>query len=173
MDRDNIQIDLDENIEIFMNKQINGESINIQDKVKDIVYFALNEQKINIDKVFVTISSVSKEEIKQINKKYRNVDKVTDVLSFPIFEKQELEEISKQMNKSKQIKEIELGDVFLCIDVIQQQSKEYETGILREMLYMITHGICHLIGYDHIEEEEKIVMRKLEEKILNEIGVCK
>ncbi|MEG0873204.1 MAG: rRNA maturation RNase YbeY [Clostridia bacterium] len=173
MDRDNIQIDLDENIELFMNKQINSESINIQDKVKDIVYFALNEQKINIDKVFVTISSVSKEEIKQINKKYRNVDKVTDVLSFPIFEKQELEEISKQMNKSKQIKEIELGDVFLCIDVIQQQSKEYETGILREMLYMITHGICHLIGYDHIEEEEKIVMRKLEEKILNEIGVCK
>ena len=53
------------------------------------------------------------------------------------------------------------------------QEKEYGTGILREVLYMITHGVCHLVGYDHMVEDEKKEMRKLEEKILNKVGVGK
>ena len=71
------------------------------------------------------------------------------------------------------LKELELGDIILCLDVVEKQSIEYETGILRETLYMITHGVCHLVGYDHIEDDEKIEMRAMEEKILGAIGVEK
>ena len=75
------------------------------------------------------------------------------------------------LEESKKVKELELGDIIICIDVLQEHAIEYQTGILREMLYMITHGVCHLIGYDHEIEEEKKEMRTLEEKILNKIGV--
>ena len=66
--------------------------------------------------------------------------------------------------------EISIGDIVICLDVIEKQAVEYGTGFNREMLYMITHGICHLLGYDHIEENDKVVMRKMEEKILSRIG---
>ena len=77
------------------------------------------------------------------------------------------------MNKEvdKKIKHIELGDIILCLDVVEEQSIEYGTGFLREILYMITHGMCHLVGYDHIEPEDKKEMRTKEEKILKRIGV--
>ena len=77
------------------------------------------------------------------------------------------------LNHTKKIKEIELGDIVLCLDVIKQQSIEYETGMLREVLYMITHGICHLVGYDHIEESDKVKMRDLEGRALNSVNITK
>ena len=78
---------------------------------------------------------------------------------------------TSKSNKEKMLKEIELGDIILCLDVVKEQSIEYNTGILRETLYMITHGVCHLMGYDHMVEDEKKEMRALEEKILSKIGV--
>ena len=75
------------------------------------------------------------------------------------------------LDDNKKVKELELGDIIICIDVLQEHAEEYGTGILREMLYMITHGVCHLLGYDHMIEDEKKEMRALEEKILEKIGV--
>ena len=132
------------------------------DKIQKIVNYAIKEEQLDNKNIYVSIEAVSKEEIKNINKKYRNIDKETDVLSFPIFEKIELDEIKKS-----NISEVELGDIFLCIDVIKKQAVEYETGFKRELLYMITHGMFHLLGYDHIDELDKKIMRIKEEKILN------
>lgn len=170
MKKENIDIDLDDNL-VEKIYELCGE--NITEKVYDIVYLALKNEKINIDNVSVTITLASSEEIQNINKEYRGIDKETDVLSFPIFDMNELESIRNEHDKNKVIKELELGDIFICLKVVEEHSIEYETGILRETLYMITHGICHLLGYDHIEENDKIKMRELEEKILNEIGVSK
>ena len=116
----------------------------------------------NLPNVYVGVGVVTEGEIQKINSEFRNVDRPTDVLSFPIFSREELEKIKKE----KTDEEMSLGDIVLCMDVIEAHSVEYGTGFNREMLYMIVHGICHLLGYDHEIEEEKKQMRALEEKIL-------
>ncbi len=158
-----IIIDLDENIIKMIN------DVDLKEKIEKIVFFALEEEKINVENVSICITAVSSEEIRKINKEYRNIDKSTDVLSFPIFTKEELNEISSS-DKEKKIVQLELGDVILCIDVIKEHAIEYETGIYRETLYMITHSVFHLLGYDHENENEKVIMRQKEEKILEKLG---
>ena len=171
MSKDNITVQLDDEIIDRVQEITNDKNIDIKDKINNILYYALEEENIKAEKISVSISCASKEEIKDINKQYRGIDKATDVLSFPIFEREELRNIANQSDESKKLKELELGDIILCLDVVYEQSIEYGTGMLRETLYMITHGICHLLGFDHIEE--KIVMRELEEKILSKVGVTK
>lgn len=161
-----INIDLDQRIIDFIKEKTN-EEVKLNDIIYEIVENVLNEQNISIDIVDVSIQSMSSEEIREINNKYRNIDRATDVLSFPIFTMDEL----KSLDKS--IKEIELGDIILCLEIIEKQSIEYGTGIVREILYMITHGMCHLTGHDHEIEEEKVIMRALEEKVLSKVGVGK
>ncbi|MDD2376900.1 MAG: rRNA maturation RNase YbeY [Clostridia bacterium] len=136
-----------------------------KDAINKIIEIALEQDNITNKNIYVSIECISKNEIRQLNKEYRNVDKETDVLSFPIFTKEELKDIK--------FDQIELGDIVICIDVVKEQSIEYDTGMKRELLYMITHGICHLLGYDHEIVEDKIIMRAKEEKILNMIGASK
>jgi len=165
----NINIDLDDEVVNYCSNKIESD-IKIKEYIYSIVEAVANEENLDFEEISVSISSASKEDIRKINKEYRDIDKVTDVLSFPIFTKEELKDI---MNKEvdKKIKHIELGDIILCLDVVEEQSIEYGTGFLREILYMITHGMCHLVGYDHIEPEDKKEMRTKEEKILKRIGV--
>ena len=164
----NIHIDLDEKIVNFVYEKTNK---NIKEQIEKIVCFALEEQNILVNDVYICIDSVSKEEIRKINKQYRNIDSVTDVLSFPIFDANEINDIIAQDNENKKLKEIELGDIIICLPIVEEHSIEYGTGILREMLYMITHGVAHLLGFDHIQTEDKKNMRTFEEKILSKIGV--
>lgn len=166
-----ININLDDRITCFLSKEIAIDEEKIQKNIYDIVYTALKEEKLLVDSIFISIQSASEDEIKSINKEYRNIDKVTDVLSFPIFSRDEIIDIINEHDELKKVKAIELGDIIICINRVKEQSIEYKTGILREMLYMITHGVCHLLGYDHEKEEEKIEMRRLEETILEQIGV--
>lgn len=165
-------IDLDENFVKFI-KQEYSKDININEYVEKIVYELLKEENINVENVFVSIQSASKDEIKELNCQYRNVDNATDVLSFPIFSFEELKEIINEKDNSKKIKEINLGDIIICLDVVKVQALNYNTGNFRELLYMITHGMCHLLGYDHIDPEDKKIMREKEEKILSKLGVGK
>jgi len=135
-------------------------------KIEKIINEALEINQISASNIYLGIGVVTKLTIHNINKEYRNVDKETDVLSFPMFEKSEL----NRLKEISQDEEISIGDIVLCMDVIEKQAVEYGTGFNREMLYMITHGICHLLGYDHIEEYDRICMREMEEKILLKIG---
>ena len=137
----------------------------VEDYIEDIVTAALKEEKLNKVNSHVTVSSVTRAQIRKFNKEYRDIDRETDVLSFPIFTHEEL--------KNNSLSNIELGDILICIDVVKEQAIAYETGMKREMLYMITHGNCHLLGYDHIEAEDKVKMREKEERILSMVGVGK
>ena len=110
------------------------------------------------------------EEIRKINKKYRKIDRATDVLSFPMFEKAELDE--KIKNKDFLYEDV-LGDVIISIDKVKEQAEEYGHSFERELSYMLVHGFYHLMGYDHIEEEDKKIMRPKEEKILNELKITR
>ena len=133
-----------------------------KDTIDKLVARAFKLEGFRIPNVYIGIGVVTEEEIKQINSEYRKVDAPTDVLSFPIFSREEL----AKMKADEHDTETSIGDIVLCMDVIERHAKEYGTGFNREMLYMIVHGICHLLGYDHEIEEEKKEMRALEEKIL-------
>ena len=130
--------------------------------IDKLVARAFKLEGFNLPKVYIGIGVVTESEIQEINKEYRKVDAPTDVLSFPIFSRAEL----AKMKEDKYDAEISIGDIVLCMDVIERHAQEFGTGFNREMLYMIVHGICHLLGYDHEIEQEKKEMRALEEKVL-------
>lgn len=166
-----VNISIDEEIIEFVEERIEENNINLKEKINEIVNFLLKDQNINVENISVCISKETEDGIRVLNKEYRNIDKTTDVLSFPIFEKEELENISMEKDLDKVIRELELGDIILCMEVVEKQSIQYGTGLIRETLYMITHGMCHLLGYDHIIESDKVVMRALEKKVLTAVGV--
>lgn len=167
----NIQVDLNDEIIDFVNSEKLDLKIDLKEAINNIVKFVLEEENLNFENVFISIDCTDADNIRKINKEYRGIDKKTDVLSFPIFEKEELRNLSDAQDEDKKIKEVELGDIILCLDVVKEHSIEYQTGLLREVLYMITHGVCHLVGHDHIIESDKVKMRAVEEKVLSKIGV--
>ena len=136
--------------------------------IKKVIEKCFKEEKIENSKLYVSITLTNPENIHKINKEYRDVDRETDVLSFPMFEKSELDEkIKKQEFEHEDI----LGDIVISIDRVKEQAEEYGHSFEREFAYMLVHGFYHLMGYDHIKEEDKIIMRPKEEKVLNELDI--
>ena len=119
----------------------------------------------------ISITLTTPENIRKLNKQYRNMDKETDVLSFPMFEKYEIDEIVQ--NKEKQPVKETIGDIVISIQKVEEQAKEYGHSFERELSYMLVHGFYHLMGYDHIEEEDKKKMRPKEEKILDKLKIIR
>ncbi len=136
--------------------------------VKKVLEQCFKEEDMLDSKLYITITFTTPQNIKEINKKYRNIDKATDVLSFPMFEKDELE--TKIKNKDYVCEDV-LGDIIISIEKVQEQAEEYGHSFERELSYMIVHGFYHLMGYDHIKEEDKKVMRPKEEKVLNDLKI--
>ena len=138
--------------------------------VKKVLDKCFEEEGLLDSKLIMTITFTTPEEIRKINKKYRKIDKATDVLSFPMFEKDELDEKIKRGDFPY---EDVLGDVIISIEKVREQAEEYGHSFERELSYMSVHGFYHLMGYDHIEEEDKKIMRPKEEKILNELKITR
>lgn len=136
-------------MKIYSNKQINEKVF------KELASICVREEGLNPENVSISLSFVSKDKIKKLNKEFRNVDKVTDVLSFPMYE-----------GKIPNLPEIELGDVVICMDKIKAQAKEFGHSEERETYYLFVHSMLHLLGYDHMNEKEKKKMRAMEEKVL-------
>lgn len=119
-------------------------------------------------KLYVSITLTTPSNIRKLNKEYRNLDKETDVLSFPMFEKNELD----KKIKNKEFNNIDiLGDMVISIPRVEEQAKEYGHSFERELSYMVVHSFYHLMGYDHIKEEDKLIMRPKEENILNRLNI--
>ena len=116
------------------------------------------------ENVEVSLSIVDEDEIHKLNKEYRNVDRKTDVLSFPMDEKAYDDEGNPI---------ILLGDIVICLDVAKDQALDFGHSFEREIMYLICHSTLHLLGYDHIEEDDKKVMRAKEKEIMKNLGVFK
>lgn len=137
---------------------------------KRVIEKCFEIENLNNTQLIVTITLTTPENIRKINKEYRNIDKETDVLSFPMFEKYELEnKIKKHLFTHEDV----LGDIIISIDQVKRQAIEYEHSFERELSYMIVHGFYHLMGYDHITEEEKKQMRKKEDKVLEILNITR
>lgn len=120
-------------------------------------------------KLYVSITLTVPEEIHILNKNFRNIDKPTDVLSFPMFQPDEIEKMIKENYQEEDI----LGDMVISIPQVEIQAKEYGHSFERELSYMLVHGFYHLMGYDHIEEKDKAIMRPKEEKILQDLKITR
>lgn len=112
---------------------------------------ALGQEGIE-DVVDISLSLVSPEEIQELNRTYRQVDAVTDVLSFPINESFD--------------SHLELGDVVINLDRIASQAQEYGHSFKHELQYLTVHSVLHCLGYDHIDPEDKKIMRAREKEIM-------
>jgi len=127
-------------------------------------------------KIQVEISFVDKAQIRQLNKEYRNIDKETDVLSFPTLNLHPMQKINIKDYKDDfdpETKLLMLGDIIICEDVARQHAEEYGHSYEREVCYLIVHGFLHLLGYDHIKEEDKKIMRALEESVLKKYNITR
>ena len=119
----------------------------------------------------VSLSVVSADQIRELNANFRQIDRITDVLSFPMYEREELDEIEEK--KEYEDYEVNIGDIVLCYDRAVEQAKEYGHSLKREICYLVTHSIFHLLGYDHMEEEEKQMMRTREEQVLSHFHILR
>lgn len=138
--------------------------------IKKVVSQCFKEENLENSKLNISITLTTPENIKKINKEYRNVNNETDVLSFPIFEKDEIDD--KILKNNFEYEDI-LGDIVISIKRVEEQAEEYGHSFERELSYMIVHGFYHLMGYDHIKDEDKLVMRAKEEKVLTNLGITR
>lgn len=138
--------------------------------IKKVVEQCFKEEKMIDSKLYISVTLTNPEQIHEINRQYRDVDRATDVLSFPMFEKEEIDNKIKENNFEH---EDILGDIIISIKQVEQQAKEYGHSFEREFAYMIVHGFYHLMGYDHIKEEDKVIMRSKEENVLNKLGITR
>lgn len=118
------------------------------------------------DATEVDITIVDDEEIHALNRDYRNVDRPTDVLSFALDE--EAEDEPELLDGPE---EHLLGDIIISAETAQRQAEEFGHGLEREIVYLAVHGLLHLLGYDHMNDEDKAVMRAKEEEALREISL--
>ncbi|MDO4870105.1 MAG: rRNA maturation RNase YbeY [Bacillota bacterium] len=117
------------------------------------------------DVVEISLSFVSMDEIHELNRDYRGVDRPTDVLSFPMIDDfAALQEMYEDMEQTPE--ELLLGDVVICLEKALQQAEEYGHSPEREVVYLFTHSVLHLLGYDHMTDEDKKIMRAREKQIM-------
>ena len=157
---------------------------NIINKVIDKCFENEHLDRLNL---YISINLTVPDVIHVINKKYRDVDRATDVLSFPMFEKNEIDAMVKDALENKEGNNTELeseskldfddcevlGDLIISIPKVYEQAEEYGHSFERELAYMCVHGFYHLMGYDHMVESDKVVMRAKEDEVLNALGITR
>lgn len=154
-------------MKLIINNETN-EDINIKNDLEKVIKEVLDVEKIDQEKCEVSLSFVDEEKIRQLNRDFRSIDRVTDVLSFPIedFFNEDRENILKKPY-------LMLGDVVICLDVARKQAEDLGHSFEREIMYLTCHSIFHLLGYDHIEDDDKKIMRKREKEVMKNLGVFK
>ena len=150
----------------FLDIEENIKYLELVEKVIKQAFYTEGVDKINL---YINVILTNPENIRKANKEYRNIDKETDVLSFPMFEKTEIEYMLKNGNEREDV----LGDIIISIQRVEEQAKEYGHSFEREFAYMLIHGFYHLMGYDHIEENDKKQMREKEEEVLEKLQITR
>ena len=146
-------------IEIFV--QV-GEEIKELDTVEKVLYSAMDKEKLK-DTSFNLIV-VDNKYIHELNKTYRNIDRETDVITFALED-----EDSIVVGSDERI----LGDIYISLDKAKSQAEEYGHSLLRELSFLAVHGFYHLLGYDHMTEEDEKVMFGKQREVLEEYGITR
>ena len=115
--------------------------------------------------VDLSVVVTDNENIREINNEQRNIDRATDVLSFPGYEKDEWNELKKNEEL------VYIGDIVISKEKVEEQAKEYGHSFEREFCYLVAHGMLHLMGYDHMVDSDKVIMRGKEEEIMKKLNL--
>lgn len=154
-----------------MNLIINNttkKDLNLEKDLEKVIREVLKLENVDEEKCEISLSFVDEEKIRQLNRDFRSIDRVTDVLSFPI------EDFFNEDRKILLEKPyLMLGDVVIYLDVARRQAKELGHSFEREIMYLTCHSILHLLGYDHIEDNDKKIMRAKEKEVMRNLGVFK
>ena len=132
-----------------------------EEKIKEFVSYILKDEykeEFNKNEYYLSLLITDNAQIQEINREYRQKNTPTDVISFAYNETENFGAINM------------LGDIVISIERVKEQSSEYEHSDEREFYYVLCHGMLHLLGYDHIEEEDRAIMRKREEEILSKFN---
>lgn len=158
------------------------EKVEITDELtkglENTIAFVLKEEEVKVP-CEISLVFVDNEEIREINYETRRIDRATDVLSFPMLD-YDKDKVYKEIYLDYKFdetfldgEELVLGDIVLSLEKALEQSKEYNHSFHREASYLVVHSVLHLLGYDHMEDDEKIRMRKREEEILNKLDITR
>ena len=126
----------------------------------------------------ISVTLVTKEEINELNRTHRNVNRPTDVLSFPMMEYDAPadfsgEKFSETLTISPESEEMMLGDIVLCSEVVCEQAEEYGHSLLREFSFLVVHSLLHLFGYDHMKEDERAEMEGKQREIMEQLQILR
>ena len=145
--------------------------------IKRLLQGALKRLGQPANAIEMSLSIVSPQEIKELNNQFRGIDSVTDVLSFPTFDNPD--RIVLDVNSFPQdavnpkTGKLNIGDVIICLDRAKEQAAEYGHSLKRELCFLSLHGLLHLLGYDHVEEQDEKQMNTLQEEILEQMGITR
>lgn len=120
-------------------------------------------KKMNIEEAIFNIIFVTNEKIRELNSTYRGIDRITDVISFALEDGEELKDPGIRV----------LGDIYIAIDVAYEQAKIYGHSRIREICFLATHGILHLLGYDHMDEDEEKIMFDKQKELLESYEIIR
>lgn len=132
--------------------------------VRKVLEKCFEEEGLNGKNLYVNVVITTPQNTRTINKEHRGIDKETDVLSFPMFEKDEIKTLNPE-------NEDVLGDMVISLNQVEKQAEEYGHSFERELSYMVVHSFYHLLGFDHMEEKDKKEMREKEENILSKLNI--
>ena len=145
------------NIDVF-----NLTNEKIDKELKELKEFLINVAKDeNLGNVIFNVIIVDNDKIHEINKEYRNIDRETDVISFALEDEKSFNTTEVRM----------LGDIYISIDRVRSQAKEYGHSEKRELYFLAIHGLLHLLGYDHMKEDDEKIMFAKQEEVLNKYGI--
>lgn len=153
--------------------QINFEKVGVRYRglIRKVYDFAIKYTENDFKYAVITVSFANTKKIKELNSQYRNVDKATDVLSFPMLDivyPQKLKDFYSEVSPDGSLY---LGDVVICPKVAKIQAKEYGHSKKREISFLALHGLLHVLGYDHIKKEDEVVMQKTANDILQQLNI--
>ena len=137
------------------------EEIKELDTINELLNFVVIKEK--LENCLFNIILVDNDYIHKLNKEYRGIDRVTDVISFALEDSQDEVKLDFRV----------LGDIYISVDKAKDQAKEYGHSFLRELSFLTIHGLLHLLGYDHMTTEEEEIMFKKQDELLNEFGITR
>ena len=143
------------------------QNIECEELINKVLKECFITENLDNSNLYISITLTNPENIRRLNNEYRSIDKETDVLSFPMFEKEEIKNIINIEHEEA------LGDIVISVQKVEEQAKEYGHSFERELAYMLVHGFYHLMGEDHIEEKDKIRMREKEEYVLEKLNIIR
>lgn len=139
--------------------------------IKKVVDMALQITDNDLPQAVISYTFMNEKEMQKLNLKSRNVDRVTDVLSFPMIEIKQGEKLQDYLNELSPDGNLYIGDVVICPRKAKTQAKEYGHSLRREVAFLALHGLLHILGYDHIKEGDEVVMQDTANKVLNALGI--